>query len=148
MNYAQSDERWCRMVERLGGLYFASGSGRSWICTARGFEPLPPSISHGVRSPFVLHSPRPFHPAFGSSMRPSKHLRRRRLLLQRVAQLVEQAGILDGDHRLAGEVLHQFNLLVGERAHLLACSTEISDIRSDRVSPGPKVLERSGYRSD
>ena len=37
-------------------------------------NPLPPSISHGVRSPFVLHSPRPFQPAFGSSMRPSRPL--------------------------------------------------------------------------
>src|SRR5204862_540420 len=35
---------------------------------------LPPSFSHGVRSPFVLHRPRPFQPAFGSSMRPSKPL--------------------------------------------------------------------------
>ena len=52
----------------------ASGSGRTWMCTARGFEPLPPSFSHGVRSPFVLHRPRPFQPAFGSSMRPSKPL--------------------------------------------------------------------------
>src|SRR5262249_30502623 len=26
----------------------ASGSGRSWICTARGLLPLPPSISQGV----------------------------------------------------------------------------------------------------
>ena len=54
--------------------YFASGSGRSWMCTARGLLPLPPSISHGVRSPLVLHRPRPFQPAFGSSMRPSKPL--------------------------------------------------------------------------
>src|SRR5215510_12705272 len=74
MNYAQNDERWCRMLETLGGLYFASGSGRNWICTARGFEPLPPSISHGTRSPLVLHSPRPFQPAFASSMRPSRPL--------------------------------------------------------------------------
>jgi len=44
----------------------ASGSGRTWMCTARGLEPLPPSFSHGVRSPFVLHSPRPFRPAFGN----------------------------------------------------------------------------------
>src|SRR5882724_8948588 len=54
--------------------HFASGSGRTWMCTARGLEPLPPSISHGVRSPFVLHSPRPFQPAFGSSIRPSRPL--------------------------------------------------------------------------
>src|ERR1700694_4165044 len=54
--------------------YFASGSGRIWICTARGLEPLPPSISHGTRSPLVLQRPRPFQPAFGSSMRPSRPL--------------------------------------------------------------------------
>src|SRR6266550_8704327 len=52
----------------------ASGSGLTWMCTARGLLPLPPSISHGVRSPLLLHSPRPFQPAFGSSMRPSRPL--------------------------------------------------------------------------
>ena len=57
-----------------GFSYFASGSGRSWKCTTSGFVPLPPSISHGVRSPLVVHRPRPFQPAFGSSMRPSRPL--------------------------------------------------------------------------
>ena len=52
----------------------ASGSGLIWICTARGLEPLPVSINHGVRSPLVLQSLRPFQPAFGSSMRPSRPL--------------------------------------------------------------------------
>src|SRR5260221_6562074 len=52
----------------------ASGSGLSWKCAASGLVPLPPSISHGVRSPFAAHKPRPFQPAFGSSMRPSKPL--------------------------------------------------------------------------
>src|SRR6266542_646438 len=52
----------------------ASGSGRSWKCTAIGFLPLPPSISHGARSPLAVQSPRPFQPAFGSSIRPSKPL--------------------------------------------------------------------------
>src|SRR5207245_2385461 len=54
--------------------HFASGSGRSWKCTASGFEPLPFSINHGARSPLELHNPRPFQPAFGSSIRPSKPL--------------------------------------------------------------------------
>ena len=36
------------------------------------------------------------------------------LLLQRLAQLVEQAGVLDGDDGLRGEVLDQLDLLVGE----------------------------------
>jgi hypothetical protein len=52
----------------------ASGSGRSWKCTAIGFMPLPPSCSHGTRSPLLAHNPRPFQPAFGSSMRPSRPL--------------------------------------------------------------------------
>jgi hypothetical protein len=52
--------------------YFASGSGRSWKCAARGRVPLPPSISQGARSPLAAHNPRPFQPAFGSSIRPSK----------------------------------------------------------------------------
>src|SRR6266446_7071366 len=50
----------------------ASGSGRNWKCTAMGLLPLPPSLSHGVLSPLVVHKPRPFQPAFASSMRPSK----------------------------------------------------------------------------
>jgi len=58
----------------MGALYFARGFGRSWKCAASGFVPFPPSISHGVRSPFADHSPRPFQPAFGSSMRPSSPL--------------------------------------------------------------------------
>jgi hypothetical protein len=36
--------------------------------------PLPPSFSHGVRSPLVVHTPRPFHPALASSMPPSRPL--------------------------------------------------------------------------
>jgi hypothetical protein len=67
--------RWAaRRLNCLSEPQFASGSGRNWMCTARGLEPLPPSLSQGVRSPFVLHNPRPFHPAFGSSIRPSKPL--------------------------------------------------------------------------
>ena len=46
------------------------------------------------------------------------------LLLQRFAQLVEQARVLDGDDGLGGEVLDQLDLLVGERAHLLAIDGE------------------------
>ena len=42
------------------------------------------------------------------------------LLLQQFAQFVQQAGVLDGDDGLIGEVLDQLDLLVGERAYLLA----------------------------
>ena len=42
------------------------------------------------------------------------------LLLEGLAQFVEQARVLDSDDRLRGEILDQLNLLVGERPHLLA----------------------------
>jgi hypothetical protein len=45
-----------------------------------------------------------------------------------VAQLVEQAGVLDGDDGLVGEILHELDLLVGEGWNLLAV---------DDDSPGP-----------
>jgi hypothetical protein len=76
-NYHNSPETRARTCVRAAQALldqWASGSGRSWICTARGFEPLPVSCSQGARSPLVLQSPRPFQPAFGSSMRPSKPL--------------------------------------------------------------------------
>src|SRR5262245_14327430 len=44
-----------------------------------------------------------------------EHVRRGGLLLQRLAQLVEQARVLDRDDRLGGKVREQINLLVGER---------------------------------
>ena len=49
-----------------------------------------------------------------------QHLRGRGLLLQRFAQLIEQAGVLDGDDGLAGEALYQLDLLIVEGPHLLA----------------------------
>ena len=63
-----------------------------------------------------------------------QHLRGRGLLLQRLgeivgalAQLVEQPRVLDGDDGLGGEVLHQLDLLVGERPYLLAVDGECAD---------------------
>ena len=58
----------------------------------------------------------------------------RGLLLQRLgeivgalAQFVEQPRVLDGDDGLGGEVLHQLDLLVGERPHLLAVDDDGAD---------------------
>ena len=51
------------------------------------------------------------------------------LLLQDSPQLIEQAGVLDGDDGLGGKVFDQLYLLVGERAHLLA----IDDDRPDQT---------------
>ncbi len=52
----------------------ASGLGRTWMCTTIGRSPLPPSLSHGVRSPSADHNPLPFQPALGLSMRASRPL--------------------------------------------------------------------------
>ena len=56
------------------------------------------------------------------------------LLLQRfgqivgaLTQLVEQPRVLDGDDGLGGKVLHQLDLLVGERTHLLAEDSDGAD---------------------
>src|SRR5262249_35875734 len=58
----------------------------------------------------------------------TQHLRRRGLLRQGLAQLVEQPRVLDGDACLAGEAREQFDLLVGERADLLAVDAEVPDL--------------------
>jgi len=50
----------------------------------------------------------------------TEDLRGRGLLLQRLAQLVEQPGVLDGDDRLAREAGDQLDLLSAKRPHLLA----------------------------
>src|SRR5436190_23918814 len=47
--------------------------------------------------------------------------------LQRFAQLVEQARVLDGDDGLGGEVAQQIDLFVGESKHLLAKNADRAD---------------------
>src|SRR5262249_24921988 len=63
-----------------------------------------------------------------------QHLGGRGLLLQclgeivgALAQFVKQAGVLVGDHGLAGEILDQLDLLVGERLSLLAIDIDSAD---------------------
>ena len=74
------------------------------------------------------------------------------LLLQRFAQLVEQARVLDGDDGLAGEVLHQFDLLVGEGANLLAVDGKDADqlvvLEHRNVKDGPEASEIDGSHED
>ena len=53
--------------------YFANGSGRIWNRTTLLVVPFPVSMWNGARVLTVAHSPFPFHPAFGSSIRPSIH---------------------------------------------------------------------------
>ena len=79
----------------------------------------------------------------------------RGLLLQRLgeivgalAQFVEQPRVLDGDHGLGGEVLHQLDLLVGERPDLLAVDDDGADQlvvlehRHDEQRPRAAELDR------
>jgi hypothetical protein len=60
-----------------------------------------------------------------------QHLRSRRLLLERLAQviralaqLVEQAGVLDCDDGLGGEMRQQLDLFIAERSNLLAVDND------------------------
>src|SRR5262245_52832750 len=57
----------------------------------------------------------------------AEHLRSRGLLLKRLAQLVEQARVLDGDDGLRREVLDQLDLLVGKRPDFRAVDYDRSD---------------------
>src|SRR5690348_4305897 len=52
----------------------ASGLGRSWKRSTLLVVPFPVSRWTRDRVEYVAHKPLPFHPAFGSSMRPSSHL--------------------------------------------------------------------------
>jgi hypothetical protein len=48
-------------------------------------------------------------------------------LLVQLVEIIKQARILDGDHCLCREVLHQRNLPVGERPCLLAVDDDYAD---------------------
>ena len=56
-----------------------------------------------------------------------EHVGGGRLLLQRLAQLIEQARILDGYNRLCGEIRNELNLLVAECEDLLPINTDDAD---------------------
>src|SRR5262249_61141168 len=60
----------------------------------------------------------------GRTSEDTQHLGRRRLLLKRFSQLVEQSGILDGDDGLRGEILDQIDLLIVEGSDLLAIDSD------------------------
>ena len=60
-------------------------------------------------------------------------------------QLVEQSRVLDGDDGLSGEVLDQLNLLVGERADLLAIDENGADqlviLQHWHLDQGPRAAK-------
>jgi hypothetical protein len=57
----------------------------------------------------------------------AEHFRGCRLLLQGFPQLVQQPGVIDGDHRLARKAREQRDLLIGERADLPAIDRHHAD---------------------
>ena len=62
-------------------------------------------------------------------------LRGRGLPLERLLRLVEQAHVLDRDHRLGGEVLEQRDLLVGEFERPRSWSTAVNDTTARSREP-------------
>ncbi len=57
----------------------------------------------------------------------AQHICRRRLLLQRLFELVEQPRVLDGDDCLRGKILYKLNLFIGERPIFLAVNAYGAD---------------------
>jgi hypothetical protein len=57
----------------------------------------------------------------------AQHVARSGLLFQRLAQFSQQPRILNRDYSLSSEVLHQLDLLVGERADFLAINGDDAD---------------------
>src|SRR5262249_21350462 len=60
----------------------------------------------------------------------AQNLGRRRLLLQRFLRLIEQAHVLDGDHRLVREGLEKSDLFVGEGVDLYSSYRHHADARA------------------
>ena len=93
-----------------------------------------PKLASQIRTAFSSIDPNTGVSSPGERADDLQHLGGRRLLLQRfrevvgaLAQFVEQPRVLDGDDGLGGEILHQFDLLVGERPHLLPVDGECAD---------------------
>ena len=57
----------------------------------------------------------------------AENFTRRRLLLQRLLEFVEQSHVLDGDHRLMSEGFKQFNLFIGERPNFESPDKDSTD---------------------
>src|SRR4029450_13010232 len=69
------------------------------------------------------------------------------LLLERLTQFVEQAGVLNGDDRLSGEVLYKIDFLSTERPHLLPVNDDTADqliiLEHGHGNCGSRVAERN-----
>src|SRR5206468_4597277 len=69
-----------------------------------------------------------------------------RQFLRAHAQLIKQSGVLDGDHRLIGEIRDKLNLLFAEWAHFLAVDDNdanqlaLPEHRYGKQGPSPHAL--------
>ena len=75
-----------------------------------------------------------------------------RKIVGALAQLVEQARVLDGDDGLRGEVLDQLDLLVGEGPHFLAIDRDRADqlvvLEHRHIQQSPESSEIDGGHED
>src|SRR5262249_31314928 len=69
------------------------------------------------------------------------------LPLKRLAELVKQACIFDGDHSLRGKILHQIYLLIIEGSDLLAIDSDSTNqvILLEHLRPASSQRRGRGY---
>src|SRR5215472_13506227 len=79
-----------------------------------------------------------------------EHVRRRGLLVQRLARLADEPRVLDCDHRLVREGRDQRDLILGERLDPLARETEHADglalAHQRNTEQGPRFRDRECFR--
>jgi len=86
----------------------------SSCCAAEPDSRIQESVEHGLQIE-------------GRAANDLEHVGSRGLLLERLAQLIQEARVLDSDDGLSREVRDQCDLLVGERSNFLAINTDRAD---------------------
>ena len=86
----------------------------SSCCAAEPDSRIQESVEHGLQIE-------------GRAANDLEHVGSRGLLLERLAQLIQEARVLDSDDGLSREVRDQFNVLFGERLRLLPIDDDIAD---------------------
>ena len=76
----------------------------------------------------------------GNELPPPAGVKKYKTTFFKAEQFVEKPGVLNSDDGLSGKVLHQRNLLIGERLHLLPINTDDADQKI--VLPGKYKPER------
>src|SRR6516225_2738608 len=106
----------------VSGCPLCAKSGHDACLTFPPLEPLSASLTLRIGKIAILH-----FQIEGGTTDDFQHVGCGRLLLKRVAQLIEQPRVLDGDDGLSGEVRQQCNLLICEGANLLAVDVDHTD---------------------